>query len=108
MVWFTAIPVTKMQSCLLPLILKENLSLYLALKLPLGKITVMHLVARETLPEPNSQGNYITEILFFFVYMVVFKLHHSVVHLNNWGNRYFVAYDRLHLRFYVCFGTLNN
>ncbi|XP_048837626.1 ubiquitin-like protein 3 isoform X1 [Brienomyrus brachyistius] len=27
-----------------------------ALKLPLGKITVMHLVARETLPEPNSQG----------------------------------------------------
>lgn len=29
----------------------------LALKLPLGKTTVMHLVARETLPEPNSQGN---------------------------------------------------
>uniref|UniRef100_A0AAZ3RAK3 Ubiquitin-like 3a n=1 Tax=Oncorhynchus tshawytscha TaxID=74940 RepID=A0AAZ3RAK3_ONCTS len=28
-----------------------------ALKLPLGKSTVMHLVARETLPEPNSQGN---------------------------------------------------
>uniref|UniRef100_A0A8C6TTL1 Ubiquitin-like 3a n=1 Tax=Neogobius melanostomus TaxID=47308 RepID=A0A8C6TTL1_9GOBI len=28
-----------------------------ALKLPLGKTTVMHLVARETLPEPNSQGN---------------------------------------------------
>ncbi|KPP62652.1 ubiquitin-like protein 3-like, partial [Scleropages formosus] len=27
-----------------------------ALKLPLGKATVMHLVARETLPEPNSQG----------------------------------------------------
>uniref|UniRef100_A0A8C7H9P8 Ubiquitin-like protein 3 n=2 Tax=Oncorhynchus kisutch TaxID=8019 RepID=A0A8C7H9P8_ONCKI len=27
-----------------------------ALKLPLGKSTVMHLVARETLPEPNSQG----------------------------------------------------
>ncbi|KAK2870969.1 hypothetical protein Q8A67_023496 [Cirrhinus molitorella] len=27
-----------------------------ALKLPLGKTTVMHLVARETLPEPNSQG----------------------------------------------------
>ncbi|KAG9348484.1 hypothetical protein JZ751_002219 [Albula glossodonta] len=26
-----------------------------ALKLPLGKTTVMHLVARETLPEPNSQ-----------------------------------------------------
>uniref|UniRef100_G3QB96 Ubiquitin-like protein 3 n=1 Tax=Gasterosteus aculeatus TaxID=69293 RepID=G3QB96_GASAC len=28
----------------------------LALKLPLGRTTVMHLVARETLPEPNSQG----------------------------------------------------
>ncbi|CAM9151747.1 unnamed protein product, partial [Lampetra planeri] len=28
----------------------------MALKLPLGKTTVMHLVARETLPEPNSQG----------------------------------------------------
>uniref|UniRef100_A0A3B3XFG2 Ubiquitin-like protein 3 n=1 Tax=Poecilia mexicana TaxID=48701 RepID=A0A3B3XFG2_9TELE len=28
-----------------------------ALKLPLGRTTVMHLVARETLPEPNSQGN---------------------------------------------------
>ncbi|KAM8900230.1 ubiquitin-like protein 3a [Spinachia spinachia] len=27
-----------------------------ALKLPMGKTTVMHLVARETLPEPNSQG----------------------------------------------------
>ncbi|XP_057677885.1 ubiquitin-like protein 3a [Corythoichthys intestinalis] len=26
------------------------------LKLPVGKTTVMHLVARETLPEPNSQG----------------------------------------------------
>ncbi|OBS75385.1 hypothetical protein A6R68_14092, partial [Neotoma lepida] len=26
-----------------------------ALKLPFGKTTVMHLVARETLPEPNSQ-----------------------------------------------------
>uniref|UniRef100_A0AAQ4RQE6 Ubiquitin-like protein 3 n=1 Tax=Gasterosteus aculeatus aculeatus TaxID=481459 RepID=A0AAQ4RQE6_GASAC len=29
-----------------------------ALKLPLGRTTVMHLVARETLPEPNSQGNH--------------------------------------------------
>ncbi|KAH3835346.1 hypothetical protein DPMN_108697 [Dreissena polymorpha] len=27
-----------------------------ALQLPLGKTTVMHLVARENLPEPNSQG----------------------------------------------------
>ena len=27
-----------------------------ALQLPMGKTTVMHLVARENLPEPNSQG----------------------------------------------------
>ncbi|XP_003378322.1 conserved hypothetical protein [Trichinella spiralis] len=27
-----------------------------ALSLPIGKTTVMHLVARKTLPEPNSQG----------------------------------------------------
>ncbi|CAJ1058768.1 ubiquitin-like protein 3 isoform X1 [Xyrichtys novacula] len=27
-----------------------------ALKLPAGRTTVMHLVARETLPEPNSHG----------------------------------------------------
>lgn len=29
-----------------------------ALVLPLGKTTVMHLVPRDNLPEPNSQGNY--------------------------------------------------
>jgi hypothetical protein len=28
------------------------------LRLPSGKTTVMHLVAREHLPEPNSQSNY--------------------------------------------------
>lgn len=32
------------------------LSLFKALKLPPGRTTVMHLVARETLPEPNSHG----------------------------------------------------
>lgn len=32
-----------------------------ALKLPPGRTTVMHLVARETLPEPNSHGE---ELLF--------------------------------------------
>ena len=30
--------------------------LFPALQLPLGKTTVMHLVARENLPEPNNQG----------------------------------------------------
>jgi hypothetical protein len=30
-----------------------------ALGLPFGKTTVMHLVPRENLPEPNSQGNLI-------------------------------------------------
>uniref|UniRef100_A0A3B1IW35 Ubiquitin-like protein 3 n=1 Tax=Astyanax mexicanus TaxID=7994 RepID=A0A3B1IW35_ASTMX len=39
-----------------------------ALKLPFGKTTVMHLVARETLPEPNSQGNY------FFLSLSLFGL----------------------------------
>lgn len=29
-----------------------------ALKLPPGRTTVMHLVARETLPEPNSHGEH--------------------------------------------------
>uniref|UniRef100_A0A3Q3J5X8 Ubiquitin-like protein 3 n=1 Tax=Monopterus albus TaxID=43700 RepID=A0A3Q3J5X8_MONAL len=37
-----------------------------ALKLPLGKTTVMHLVARETLPEPNSQGNQLRVSLLSF------------------------------------------
>ena len=31
-----------------------------ALQLPTGKTTVMHLVARENLPEPNSQGEIIS------------------------------------------------
>lgn len=35
--------------------------MFKALKLPPGRTTVMHLVARETLPEPNSHG----EDLFF-------------------------------------------
>jgi hypothetical protein len=30
-----------------------------ALGLPFGKTTVMHLVPRENLPEPNSQGNHL-------------------------------------------------
>ena len=30
---------------------------FVALGLPTGKTTVMHLVPRESLPEPNSQGN---------------------------------------------------
>lgn len=35
---------------------KLSSAFHIALKLPFGKTTVMHLVARETLPEPNSQG----------------------------------------------------
>ena len=34
----------------------------LALHLPLGKTTVMHLVARENLPEPNNQGKPVNDI----------------------------------------------
>lgn len=33
-----------------------------ALQLPLGKTTVMHLVPRENLPEPNPQGKKIPVI----------------------------------------------
>ena len=36
----------------------EIISSVAALQLPLGKTTVMHLVARENLPEPNNQGGY--------------------------------------------------
>ena len=38
------------------------LILFLALHLPLGKTTVMHLVARENLPEPNNQGKPVNDI----------------------------------------------
>lgn len=34
-----------------------NVTLH-ALSLPLGKTTVMHLVPRDNLPEPNSQGKF--------------------------------------------------
>ena len=55
--------------------LHSNFTYFVALGLPTGKTTVMHLVPRESLPEPNSQGklllymihfvrwNYINEIL---------------------------------------------
>lgn len=33
-----------------------NQFFFVALQLPLGRTSVMHLVPRETLPEPNSQG----------------------------------------------------
>lgn len=36
-----------------------------ALGLPFGKTTVMHLVPRENLPEPNSQGEFIDCTLLF-------------------------------------------
>lgn len=36
-----------------------------ALGLPFGKTTVMHLVSRENLPEPNSQGKSSTLLLLF-------------------------------------------
>lgn len=36
---------------------------WIALKLPPGRTTVMHLVARETLPEPNSHGKSRTVLL---------------------------------------------
>jgi hypothetical protein len=44
-----------------------------ALGLPLGKTTVMHLVPRENLPEPNSQGENKCFSLAFFTLVNVFK-----------------------------------
>lgn len=38
-----------------------------ALGLPFGKTTVMHLVPRENLPEPNSQGEFADDANFFFI-----------------------------------------
>lgn len=36
-----------------------------ALNLPQGKTTVMHLVTRENLPEPNSNGGFIVVFIYF-------------------------------------------
>ena len=46
-----------------------------ALGLPTGKTTVMHLVPRESLPEPNSQGQFRSLIVLFtpFVYISLFS-----------------------------------
>ena len=41
----------------------QALYIVTALQLPLGKTTVMHLVARERLPEPNNQGEKFMSIL---------------------------------------------
>lgn len=42
-----------------------------ALGLPLGKTTVMHLVPRDNLPEPNSQG----EFFCFHIFVQLFNFH---------------------------------
>ncbi|MBN3297532.1 UBL3 protein, partial [Amia calva] len=59
-----------------------------ALKLPLGKTTVMHLVARETLPEPNSQGMYknVQQQSFFWTYLCSLYISYFIVSLqmNLW------------------------
>lgn len=39
-----------------------------ALSLPVGKTTVMHLVTRENLPEPNANGKF-----FFFFLLISIK-----------------------------------
>ena len=36
-----------------------------ALQLPAGKTTVMHLVARENLPEPNNRGEFASSLCIF-------------------------------------------
>uniref|UniRef100_A0A8C6UBT2 Ubiquitin-like protein 3 n=1 Tax=Neogobius melanostomus TaxID=47308 RepID=A0A8C6UBT2_9GOBI len=48
-----------------------------ALKLPPGRTTVMHLVARETLPEPNSHGE--NDCLFVHLVGTVHVNEHNIV-----------------------------
>jgi len=43
-----------------------------ALGLPPGRTSVMHLVPRETLPEPNSQGKLWLNLCFFYDYFIKF------------------------------------
>lgn len=43
-----------------------------ALVLPLGKTTVMHLVPRDNLPEPNSQGK--PSILYMNQNLIIFSI----------------------------------
>ena len=42
-----------------------------ALGLPTGKTTVMHLVPRESLPEPNSQGQFRSLIVLFTPFVCI-------------------------------------
>ncbi len=46
----------------------QHFVFFSALQLPVGKTTVMHLVARENLPEPNNQG--IKQLFLFYSNMV--------------------------------------
>ena len=57
-------------------------SFFLALNLPLGKRSVMHLVARENLPEPPSQGRQI---------MVTCKL----------GNYFYVVFKTKYISLFI-------
>lgn len=52
-----------------------NQFFFVALQLPLGRTSVMHLVPRETLPEPNSQGkSAFTFFLNLLASTIIFKI----------------------------------
>ena len=68
-------------------LISENLT---ALGLPTGKTTVMHLVPRESLPEPNSQGNYKLNI------SIKWSDFYKIKNEMNWNTHYqtFFYYSR--------------
>ena len=61
-----------------------------ALGLPFGKTTVMHLVPRENLPEPNSQGwlrkmlysSVVTYLMFFVIFLACLYFFYIVYEMN--------------------------
>lgn len=50
-----------------------------ALGLPLGKTTVMHLVPRDNLPEPNSQGNLNQYIIFNYSKKLMLTIFYFII-----------------------------
>lgn len=67
----------------------------LALQLPLGRTTVMHLIPRESLPEPNSQGIFISLRFSFFCMQKKFLINIFLVHILYFNC--FLAHDFLFL-----------
>lgn len=48
-----------------------SVTFYVGLQLATGRTTVMHMVARETLPEPNSQSEHFAAVVVIVVAVAV-------------------------------------